>query len=223
MQGVLFRYGPAAPQIAFRSSTTTGSSTARHHLILVAGLTDGLLALPYAPRLAAAAEAAGYSLVQAQLSSSYAGWGVGSLDSDADELLLLSQHLRAELGSQGLVVIGHSTGCQVSTRFDCYYHLTNQQEGAAHTPNIRAQNCNDAHTTTHQDAIRFCQRHGTAQGAAPLQGIILQAPVRLIGALLRSGLNCSQSPQSSTLRAPAATLCLNHPPASLLTRPSHPN
>jgi hypothetical protein len=76
MQGVLFRYGPAAPHIAFRStppaSTTTSSSAAGpRHLVLVAGLTEGLLALPYAQSLAVAAEAAGYSLVQAQLRSCY--------------------------------------------------------------------------------------------------------------------------------------------------------
>lgn len=67
------------------------------------------------------------------------GWGVGSLDQDADDLLLLSRHLRAEMGSEALVIMGHSTGTQ--------------------------------------DAVRFCQRHGGAEGAAPLAGVILQAPV----------------------------------------------
>ena len=167
MQGALFRYGPAPAQVAFCSAAP---SFPRHHLVLIAGLTEGLHGLPYTEQLSAAAAGAGYALVQAQLTSSYQvargrgtdgryirppaagippiflgtlagrrrlrgrtcattprvaaptapaplhprqGWGVGSLDADADELLLLSTHLRQQLGSQGLVLMGHSTGCQV--------------------------------------------------------------------------------------------------------------
>ena len=33
------------------------------------------------------------------------------------------------------------------------------------------------HTALTQDAVRYCQRHGAAEGAAPLAGVILQAPV----------------------------------------------
>lgn len=154
MQGTLFRYGSGPAQIAFCSSSSSGSSGAagaapapapplRRHLVLVAGLTEGLLALPYAPALAAAAARAGYALVQAQLTSSYGGWGVGSLDADADDLLALSRCLRSQHGCEGLVLMGHSTGTQ--------------------------------------DAVRFCERHGGAgadvAGAAPLEGVILQAPV----------------------------------------------
>lgn len=177
MQGTLFRYGPGPAQIAFRSTNTSSTRTAppasppagepgasaaaaarpepTRCLVLVAGLTEGLLALPYAGALAAAAAERGYSLVQAQLSSSYSGWGVGSLDADADDLLALSRCLRADHGCQGLVLMGHSTGAQ--------------------------------------DAVRFALRHGGGGGgasdgnaaaaaaaagdAAPLEGVVLQAPV----------------------------------------------
>jgi hypothetical protein len=84
MHGVLFRYGPAPAQVAFRSApgAAPGGGASPHppppphppprrHLVLVGGLTDGLLALPYAEALAAEAEGTGYTLVQAQLSSSY--------------------------------------------------------------------------------------------------------------------------------------------------------
>lgn len=42
---------------------------------------------------------------------------MASLDQDADELLLLARHLRAHAGSQGLVLMGHSTGCQDAARY----------------------------------------------------------------------------------------------------------
>ena len=38
--------------------------------------------------------------MQPLLSSSYQGWGIASLDQDADELLLLLQHLKSARGSQ---------------------------------------------------------------------------------------------------------------------------
>jgi hypothetical protein len=79
MQGWILRYGPGPAQLAFRSGgggTTAGSGSGApprtpRALVLVAGLTEGLWALPYVPQLEAAAEGAGYALVQAQLSSSY--------------------------------------------------------------------------------------------------------------------------------------------------------
>ena len=40
------------------------------------------------------------NLVQPLLSSSLSGWGIGSLDNDADELSLLARHLGEDLGSE---------------------------------------------------------------------------------------------------------------------------
>jgi pimeloyl-ACP methyl ester carboxylesterase len=78
-------------------------------------------------------------LVQPLLTSSHQGWGTGSLDRDADELLLLARCLRAEHASEGIVILGHSTGCQ--------------------------------------DAARYAARHRGDAAAAPLRGVVLQAPV----------------------------------------------
>ena len=50
-----------------------GGGGVRGHAIFVPGLTDGLLALGYLPRLAASLDRLGYSLVQPVLSSSYKG------------------------------------------------------------------------------------------------------------------------------------------------------
>ena len=52
-----------------------------------------------------------------QLSSSYGGYGVSNLDTDAAELRLLALHLRQHHGSSSLVLIGHSTGCQITVRY----------------------------------------------------------------------------------------------------------
>ncbi|EFN58570.1 hypothetical protein CHLNCDRAFT_140723 [Chlorella variabilis] len=133
VQGTLFRYGSAAANVAFMSG--------RHprHVVLVGGLTDGLLFAGYCHPLAARLHAAGWSLVQALLSSCHTGYGLASLDQDADELHQLATHLRAEWGSQGMVIVGHSTGCQ--------------------------------------DAVRYAQRHRSSSAAAPLRGVVLQAPV----------------------------------------------
>ena len=161
MDGVLFKYGPGAAHVAFASGARH-----RRHVVLVGGLTDGLLALPYAAALAAGLEAQRWGLVQAQLGSSCTGWGLASLDQDAAELLLLARHLRAHLGCevcgegrsllrcgrclstpppppQDMVLVGHSTGCQ--------------------------------------DAVRYVQRHG--HGAAPLPPAADAA--RLVGAVLQ--------------------------------------
>ncbi len=78
--------------------------------------------MPYLPALAArlAARDEGAShwvLVQPLLTSSHQGWGTGSLDRDADELLLLARCLRAEHASEGMVIVGHSTGCQDAARY----------------------------------------------------------------------------------------------------------
>ena len=43
--------------------------------------------------------------MQPLLSSSYQGWGVSSLDTDADEIHLLAKHLRAECESQVLASV----------------------------------------------------------------------------------------------------------------------
>ena len=54
-----------------------------------------LAAVSFSPLqpLATALHPLGWSLVQAQLSSSYQGFGTGCLDRDAEELLMLLQHL----------------------------------------------------------------------------------------------------------------------------------
>jgi pimeloyl-ACP methyl ester carboxylesterase len=110
MQGTLHRFSPSHDHLAFVSSSSD------LHVVLIGGLGDGLLSLPYAPLLAERCASAGkWALVQAQLGSSYAGWRWRrSLSKDAEEVLLLLAWLKRELGSRGVVIIGHSTGAQIA-------------------------------------------------------------------------------------------------------------
>ena len=51
----------------------------------------------------------GWSIVQAVRSSSYHGWGVGSITQDAEEVALLVEYLVKVAGKTKLVLVGHST------------------------------------------------------------------------------------------------------------------
>ncbi|KAL4457642.1 hypothetical protein ABPG75_012507 [Micractinium tetrahymenae] len=163
MEGTLFRYGPAAANVAFMSG--------RHprHVVLVGGLTDGLLFAKYCRPLAAKLEAARWSLVQALLSSSHAGYGTASLDQDAEELHQLACHLRAEYGSQGVVLVGHSTGCQDAVRY-CQRYRGTSAAGAAGPTAVSSAAAGAANLGSVAAAA-------AAQAAPPLLGAVLQAPV----------------------------------------------
>ena len=101
-------------------------------LIFLGGLTDGLLATPYVAPLAEALQRDGWNVLQPILSSSYKGYGICSLAQDCDELDTLIGWLcrRRESnggdngggkdagGGEGVVVLmGHSTGCQISVAY----------------------------------------------------------------------------------------------------------
>eukprot|EP00210_Caulerpa_lentillifera_P000714 g691.t1 len=111
MKGELFRYGQNSAQVAFQSGNH------RRHLVLIPGLTNGLLSLPYAPGLAATLDSQSWSLVQPLMSSSYQGFGTVNLDTDAAELRELLVYLKNERSCSDSVLMGHSTGCQDVVRF----------------------------------------------------------------------------------------------------------
>ncbi|NP_001168923.1 uncharacterized protein LOC100382733 [Zea mays] len=116
--GALFKYGPKSAQVAFR----TGDFN--HQVIFIGGLTDGLLATDYLEPLSLALEVEKWSLVQPLLSSSYTGYGISSLQQDALELEQLISYLINKENSEGVILLGHSTGCQdivhyMRTNFAC--------------------------------------------------------------------------------------------------------
>ncbi|XP_042425636.1 UPF0613 protein PB24D3.06c-like [Zingiber officinale] len=106
LRGYLFKYGSKSIQVAFK----TGEFN--QQVIFIGGLTDGLLATEYLEPLSIALENEKWSLVQPLLSSSYLGYGTSSLDQDAVELDQLIGHLINKENSEGVVLLGHSTGCQ---------------------------------------------------------------------------------------------------------------
>ncbi|KAJ6911737.1 hypothetical protein NC652_022118 [Populus alba x Populus x berolinensis] len=105
-RGVLFKYGPKAIQVAFK----TGDY--KQQVIFIGGLTDGFLATEYLEPLAIALDKEKWSLVQLLMSSSYTGYGTSSLKQDASELDQLVSYLINKEDSEGVVLLGHSTGCQ---------------------------------------------------------------------------------------------------------------
>lgn len=105
-RGVLFKYGPKSIQVAFK----TGDY--KQQVIFIGGLTDGFLATDYLEPLAIALDNEKWSLVQLLMSSSYSGYGTSSLEQDAMEIDQLISYLINKENSEGVVLLGHSTGCQ---------------------------------------------------------------------------------------------------------------
>ncbi|XP_047322226.1 UPF0613 protein PB24D3.06c-like [Impatiens glandulifera] len=106
IHGVMFKYGPNPIQVAFKTGTF------QRQVIFVGGLSNGFLATDYLEPLAISLENEKWSLVQFLLSSSYTGYGTSSLKQDAMELDQLINYLINNEESEGVVLLGHSTGCQ---------------------------------------------------------------------------------------------------------------
>ncbi|CAJ1969902.1 unnamed protein product [Cylindrotheca closterium] len=118
LSGQLFLYGQG--RAAFESpipESSSSSSLNSKKCILVGGLSDGLCPVPYTRDLEQACHQNNWSLVQPILSSSYTGFGHGSLDRDCDELQELMDFLMAHREAQEFCLLGHSTGCQDAIHF----------------------------------------------------------------------------------------------------------
>jgi len=131
LSGQLFLY--AGCRAAFESVILTPSTRepavlSPNKCILLGGLSDGLLPVPYTQQLenicfktqtklvdgdADCDVASSWSLVQPLLSSSYLGFGNGSLLRDTQELDELFSYLtHHRQATRQFCLIGHSTGCQ---------------------------------------------------------------------------------------------------------------
>ncbi|KAG6483176.1 hypothetical protein ZIOFF_059816 [Zingiber officinale] len=93
LRGYLFKYGSKSIQCIIHNQ-------------------ENLSLYRYLEPLSIALENEKWSLVQPLLSSSYLGYGTSSLDQDAVELDQLIGHLINKENSEGVVLLGHSTGCQ---------------------------------------------------------------------------------------------------------------
>ncbi|KAL4928395.1 uncharacterized protein BDV17DRAFT_264123 [Aspergillus undulatus] len=112
--GTLHNYAPRLVAFEFGSPSTPKP----HSLLFIGGLTDGLYTVPYVHEIAKALESTEWSIFHLLLSSSYGGWGIGSLDRDVEEIGQCVKYVRrikeeSTGGAAGKVVImGHSTGSQ---------------------------------------------------------------------------------------------------------------
>jgi len=113
LTGRIFKYGNTANHIAFQS----GDMESRDHVIMISGMTQGLYDLPYIKRLSEELTKMHWSLVQAQLTSSFIGYGLASLKQDAKEIDLLIEYLTSKLNARSFVIAGHSTGCQIAVQY----------------------------------------------------------------------------------------------------------
>ena len=107
-KGILHKYNET--QVAFELSPTDFPNV----LVMIGGMTDGLLTVPYVAGLSKALEPLGYSVVQIQMRSSYLGWGTSSLLEDVEQIRELVDFLRSDAGGKRkkIVLMGHSTGSQ---------------------------------------------------------------------------------------------------------------
>lgn len=87
-------------------------------LVLIPGLTDGFMSMPYTASLSKALQEVDHSLVQVQISSSFMQFGFGSILKDCEEMTTLVTFLKEELNFKKIALLGHSTGGQ-----DCVYFL----------------------------------------------------------------------------------------------------
>lgn len=104
----------------------TRSGTPHDNLVIfIGGLTDGITTVPYVKPLADKLDTDGWGVAEILTTSSYIGWGTGSLERDVTEIEAAVSYFRTKLSVGGLsdkkkiVLLGHSTGCQ-----DIMYYLS---------------------------------------------------------------------------------------------------
>ena len=105
--GTLFQYSSFPSLSAFESKPSQPNKC-----ILIGGLSDSLIPVPYTQNLQQTCNDLGWSLVQQTMSSSGLGFGHGSLKRDTEEISKLMEYLICHHNASNFVIVGHSTGCQ---------------------------------------------------------------------------------------------------------------
>ncbi|KKK19945.1 hypothetical protein P175DRAFT_0195202 [Aspergillus ochraceoroseus IBT 24754] len=183
--GVLHNYAPRLVAFEFAQPSTPPKPNS---LLFIGGLTDGLYTVPYVEEIAKALEPTDWSLFSLVLTSSYDGWGVGSLDRDVEEIAQCVSYVR-QLKTQDdakIVIMGHSTGSQDVLH---YLHSANP---APKNPDI--------------DGLQQIVR-------PPVDGAIMQAPVSDREAMLTGAKGSSEAQDAweklveFAQKEPARTIC----------------
>ena len=104
---------PTRYSCAYECGTFDSSNT----IVAIGGLGDGPHTVLYfhdlATRLDSANGGPGYSIFQIRLKSSFTGYGSSTLEEDVAHISALVKYLRRN-GKNRIVLLGHSTGSQVS-------------------------------------------------------------------------------------------------------------
>ena len=108
----MFRYSVEDKNLIGFISLTSSRTVCSNALILVPGLTDGLMSMSYTEHLSKELIAINFSLVQVNLSSSFYQFGISSLQNDSKELTQLIKYIKDEYNFQKIVFLGSSTGTQ---------------------------------------------------------------------------------------------------------------
>jgi pimeloyl-ACP methyl ester carboxylesterase len=92
-----------------------GAQKKKHALVFIGGLGDGPHTVPAVRAVAArmSERLPDWSVFEVRLNSSFGQWGFSSLKEDAREIGEVVNYLRGRLGRNKVVLMGHSTGCQV--------------------------------------------------------------------------------------------------------------
>ncbi|GMH58987.1 hypothetical protein TL16_g02733 [Triparma laevis f. inornata] len=117
--GTIAKYHPFIPLttiISVRGSSSPTSKTTRFG-VLLGGLSDAHLPMPYNVPLAKTLDEVGYALVNPVLRSAGLQFGWGSLEEDVEDIKHLIEFLEKEYNAEEVVLIGHSTGCQQCVKF----------------------------------------------------------------------------------------------------------
>ena len=212
LTGQLFTYG--TNRVAFESLVSSSSSTLvglsatsapttlpSNKCILLGGLSDGLIPVPYTHDLSEMVchfpnvppsssvlwtpelpppppqqqqqqqqQQQTWSLVQPILSSSYTGFGHGTLDRDVMELQELIQYLyRYRNATENIMLVGHSTGCQQIVHYFKTYPSRKDDSSPSVTAAVLQAPVSDREAATiyHPDASPRCRTE--QEHAAQLQ------------------------------------------------------
>ncbi|KAK3942994.1 hypothetical protein QBC46DRAFT_53720 [Diplogelasinospora grovesii] len=107
-----------------------GGGGINNALIFIGGLGDGPLGVPYVRTIAeslSSSSSSSWSVFELLLSSSYSGFGFGSLRQDVEEIAAFVAYLRSvDDERKKIVLMGHSTGCQ-----DCMEYAKRSSDPAA--------------------------------------------------------------------------------------------